>query len=527
MIKRILTLFCAFVMVVTCFASCTKEDTTNKFFACGVTQMPQHFDPQIAETVSEKMIAVNIFDGLFKLDENNTPVKCAVKNYKVSDDGLVYTFYLRENMKYYISGDAQEFLEEKGATISADITAEDFAFGIIRGILPETDAPDYELLSTIRNAEKVHNGEMNTNNLGVKVINDYTLEIILQRKDNNFLYALTQPVSYPCDKQFFELTAGRYGLEEEYIISNGGFYLSSISEEKNVVISKNTEYNGVFSVHPSGVGFYLNANTLDIAKKVDDGTYDAGFFVDSEDKDELGRSVVKTELENIACSLVFNMADETIQNNSLRTGLISCVDMSTVTENPLKAVLPSYYGIDNTQLEFIDYNIDSARSNMIKAFEELKIETLNLEILCTAEYENTAKTLVNCWQKNIGVELNGIVTVLEENEFSKRIASDDFDVAICSLTVDSNNPADFLSMFTTDNESNIMNYNSAEFDRLVSDLKISSNNEKAVYCQSYLLKNAVVLPIYAETTTYAVNKDVFDIYFSGDSGNLYFYKAQK
>ncbi len=527
MIKRIIALFCAVVMVVTCFASCKKEDTTNKFFACGITQMPQYFDPQIAESVSEKMIAVNTFDGLFKLDENNTPVKCAVKDYNVSDNGLVYTFYLRDDMQYYISGDALDFLEEKSATINKNVTAEDFAFGITRGILPETDAPDYELLSTIKNAEKVHSGEMSANNLGIKVINDYTLEITLERKDENFLYALTQPVSFPCDKQFFELTAGRYGLDEEYIISNGGFYLSSISEEKNVIINKNTEYKGAFLPIPSGVGFYLNANTLDIAKKVDDETYDVGFFTSDEEKQELGRSVVKTELHNIACSLIFNMKDETIQNNALRTGLVSCVDMSTVTDNPLKSVLPSYYDVDNSKIENLSYNIEVARSNMLKAFGELKIETLNLEILCTAKYEATAKALVNSWQKNIGVELNGIVTVLEENEFAKRISTDDFDLAICSLNVDSNNPADYLSMFTTDNELNIMNYNSDEFNRLVNDLKVSPNNEKVVYCQSYLLKNAVILPLYTETTTYAVNKDASGIYFSGDSSNLYFYKAQK
>lgn len=527
MIKRIIALFCAMTMILTCFASCKKEDTTNKFFACGITEMPKHFDPQIAESVSEKMIAVNIFDGLFKLDENNTPVKCAVKDYKISADGLVYTFYLRDDMQYYISDDVTDFLEEKGTTINKTVTARDFAFGITRALLPETQAPDFELLSTIKNAEKIHSGELGRNEAGIRVINDYTLEITLQRKDVNFLYALTQPVSYPCNQQFFELTAGRYGLDEEYIISNGGFYLSSISEDKNVVINKNTEYNGAFLPHPSGVGFYLNATTIDIAEKVDDGTYDVGFFVDDEDKNELGRSVVKTELNNIACSLVFNMADKTIQNNNLRTGLVSCVDTSLVTENPLKSVLPSYYNVDNNRIEALSYNIDAARNSMLKAFDELKIKTLDIEILCTSEYEDTAKALVNNWQKNIGVELNGIVTVLEETDFYKRIASDDFDMAICSLTVDSNNPSEFLSMFTTDNDMNISNYNSDEFNRLVNDLKASPTNEKTVYCQSYLLKNAVVLPLFEETTTYAVHKDSSGIYFSGDSSNMYFYKAQK
>lgn len=527
MIKKFIALFCAVVMIVTCFASCKKEDTTNKFFAYGITQMPKHFDPQIAESEVEKMIAVNTFDGLFKLDENNTPQKCAVKDYKISNDGLTYTFELRDDMNYYISGAVEDLLDEKSTTINKNVVAKDFAFGIIRALLPETDAPDYELLSAIKNAEKIHKGELNSSEAGVKVINDYTLEITLERKDSNFLYALTQPVSFPCNQQFFELTAGRYGLDEEYIISNGGFYLSSISEDKNVVINKNTEYKGNFAAIPSGVGFYLNATTLDIAEKVDDGTYDVGFFCEDAEKQELGRSVVKTELQNIACSLVFNMADKTIQNNSLRTGLVSCVDISKDFENPLKSVLPSYYNVDNSKIETLAYNIDFARSNMLKAFDELKIKTLDIEIICTSEYENTAKTLVNNWQKNIGVELNGIVTVLEESDFNKRIASDDFQVAIYSLTVDSNNPSEYLSMFTTDNEKNIMNYKSDEFDRLVKDLRNSPSNEKVVYCQSYLLKNAVVLPLFEETTTYAVNKDASGIYFTGDSSNMYFYKAQK
>ena len=82
-------------------------------------------------------------------------------------------------------------------------------------------------------------------------------------------------------------------------------------------------------------------------------------------------------------------------------------------------------------------------------------------------------------------------------------------------------------MFTTDNEMNVSNYNSDEFNRLVGDLKNSPNNEKTVYCQSYLLKNAVVLPLFEETTTYAVHKDASGIYFAGDRSNMYFYKAQK
>lgn len=157
--------------------------------------MPQHFDPQIAKSQGEKIVAVNTFDGLFKLDENGQPQSCAVKNYKVSADGLVYTFYLHNNLEYYVSKVAKSFIEDQEAEIDAKVTAQDFAFGITRAILPETNAPDYDILSVIKNAENVHNGGASASSLGVRVVDDYTLEITLERKSDEFLFALSQPVS--------------------------------------------------------------------------------------------------------------------------------------------------------------------------------------------------------------------------------------------------------------------------------------------------------------------------------------------
>lgn len=518
-------------MLVTCFSACTGDEDGGTF-NLAVSELPEHFDPQIADSVSERAVAVNIFDGLFKLDENGTPQKCAVKDYKVSDDGLTYTFTLYENMKYFVPSVAKNFAEEKEVTINADVTAEDFAFGITRGILPETNAPDYELLSVIKNAEKVHKGKMSKENLGIRVLDTLTLEITLERKSDNFLYALTQPVSFPCDEEFFNLTAGRYGLERKYLISNGAFYLSAVNEGKSVRIWNNADYNGTFKAIPQSVGFYLNDNEIEIAKAVRKGDYDLGFFSSAQAIDELGRKPTQSVLHNTGVSLIFNMLDETLKNNTLRAGLISCIDISTVTETPMKTVVPSYYKVngnevDGSAVENLTYNIDNARSKMIKAFEELKIDNLTVNILCTEEYENYAKAVVSCWQKNIGVELNGTVTVCEKEDYNKKLSSGEFDTAICRMSLDSDSITEYLSIFTTDNEYNVLNYTSAEYDRIVEDLKANPTVEKATYAQSYLLKNAVLLPIVTENSVFAVAEDVNGVFFVGDRANIYFYKGQK
>ena len=525
MFKKIISILMVFTLVLTCFAGCKKEET-GESLACAITEMPQHFDPQIVSGTVEKMIAVNIFDGLFKLDENGEPQKCAVTDFSVSSDGLVYTFQLQKDTYYYQSSAVKSYLEDKNATIEGKVTAADFVFGITRGVLPETEAEDFELLSVIKNANAVHNGTMGTDSLGIRAIDEYTLEITVEKPTDKLLYALSQPISYPCDKEFFDLTGGRYGLATKYTITNGGFYLSNVTEEKSVRIAKNADYKGTCVPIPSAVGFYLNTDIVKVADKLDKGDYDVGFFTDEEAIDQFGRKVQQNVLENIICSLIFNVRNENLQNLSLRAGLVAGVDLSRLADVTAERLLPPYFAV-NGEIEKIEYSTDSAHNNMIKAFDELKLENLTVEILCTEKYEKIAKNIVNSWQNSIGVELNGTVTVVEETEFNKKINSGEFELAIYPVTVDSDSPTDFLSLFESGDTGNIFGYSSDEYNRILATAKNSPTAENICYCESYLLKNAIVLPLYTENTVFAIAKDTTGIYFCGDRANTYFYKGQK
>jgi ABC-type oligopeptide transport system substrate-binding subunit len=526
MFKKFISIFIASILLITCFVGCEKKEE-DVYFACAIDGMPRYFDPQVAGSTGEKIVAVNIFDGLFKLDENGEPQKCAIKDYKVSGDGLTYTFYLRNDMKYYISDEVADFLEDTGKSIEGKVTAKDFAFGITRAVLPETNAPDFALLSIIKNAADVHNGEKTADKLGLRVVDEYTLEITLEEKTNNFLYSLSQPVSFPCDEEFFELTNGRYGLDEEYIISNGSFYLSDIKTGESVRFTRVDDYSGEFKPLPTSVRLHVNTNEVDIAKKVDDRTYDLGFFVSDDAIDELGRKTTKTNLQNITTALVFNMKKETLQNVKLRTGLVSSIDRATVSEFSVKNLISSYYNLSGGKTDGLSYNINKARDSMISAFEELKIDNLSVDVLCTEKHAEMAKSIISNWQTNIGVELNGTITIADEEEYNRKIRTGDFDLAIYNLTVDSNKSMSFLSMFNTGDEKNIWGYSSEEFDRAFDDLSMNSTKEKATYCESYLLKNAVAMPIEYVGTVFAVAKGTSGVYFAGDSSNIYFYKGQK
>lgn len=528
--KRFLCVTLALILCITCFCSCGKKETSGKSFAAAVSSLPGTFDPQIAAEDVEKTIALNCFDTLFRPDENGTLQCLAAESYTISSDGLVYTIKIRDGLKYFVPSKTQKFIEEKGGAVPSDITADDFAFGITRGILPETEASDFSLLSNIKNAEAVHNGEAGPSSLGIST-NGNTLVITLEKPDKNFLFALSQPISAPCNEQFFNLTAGRYGLEQKYTVFNGAFYVSGVSDEKSVTISKNSEYTGENAAVPASVTFYLNEDFVQIASKIKKGSFDCA-FLDSASKKSAGSKATEKSLTNITYSLVFNFSQERFASLNLRKGLVSAIDFSVFSENRADGIVAPDYLLagekfSNKSVSTASTNIDSARKMLTDALAELDVSTLDIRILCTNDTQDIAKSIVNSWQKNIGVELNGTVSVMEQKDFDSAIAKKDFDIALYSLTSSSSDAKSVLSVFTSGSNMNFTGYKSEEYDRIFADLTENPTQENLTYVQSFLIENAIVIPIQFDSRYFVCGDDVSGIYFVYDTSNIYFGKGRK
>ncbi|MGN0557452.1 MAG: ABC transporter substrate-binding protein, partial [Acutalibacteraceae bacterium] len=192
-------------------------------------------DPQLAQSDAEFTVVSNCFEGLTALDENGKTVPAAAENIDVSENGCVYTFTLRKNM-----------LWSDGKT---PVTADDFAFGLTRALLPDTRAPFASLLLSVKNAAAVHSGKAPASRLGIQAVDAATLVITLERPDRNFLQTLSAPVSLPCPRAFFESTNGKYGLDDDSVLSNGAFYLREWNtEERLISMRRFDEYNGTAAV---------------------------------------------------------------------------------------------------------------------------------------------------------------------------------------------------------------------------------------------------------------------------------------
>ena len=203
--------------MVIAFSGCKKEKSLGFDILSGVDT----FDPQLASGDSELVITKNCFQGLLDRDEHGALTTGAAESYKVSPDGLVYTFYLQKGL-----------LWSDGTT---PITADDFVFAFQRLFKPETGAPSRGDFFNILNAEKILNGEKPMSTLGVRAVDDYTVEFTLINADPLFPELLVTAAAMPCNRAFFESTIGRYGLGKEYIIFNGAYYLRRINNSSYVI----------------------------------------------------------------------------------------------------------------------------------------------------------------------------------------------------------------------------------------------------------------------------------------------------
>ena len=212
------TLFC------TTLSGCGND--TNEYACSGhsfsytLVGNPDTLDPQLAVNDSAKMVLCNLFEGLFSIDASGSLVPQLVKDYTVSDDGLTYTLTLREDSYWYdIMREDTQFNKENAVSV----TASDFVYAFRRIFNPLYQSPHREAFSCLQNAKAILDGTQDYTMIGVYAKKTYELEFRLDTPNANFLQLLASTAALPCSEQYFESTKGRYGLDENSIIGNGGF----------------------------------------------------------------------------------------------------------------------------------------------------------------------------------------------------------------------------------------------------------------------------------------------------------------
>lgn len=576
--KQMRKIFSALLIITTVillFSSC-KSDGSGADIWYPMDGEVNTLDPQCASTADELLIILNSMEGLVRIDKDGTVVPGMAESWTVSEDGRVYTFRLREGLKWdltetqkniYKPKDEEESTTQKSKKkkgeedvptypiFNPDITAADFVFALQRASLPNTNAPYFNSISAIENAVAIHSGMADVSSLGVTAPDAQTLQIRLNAPDAQFLNTLASAIAMPCNQEFFEFTEGRYGLEKNNTLFNGPFYLYSWGSSK-VILRKSEIYQkadkpAVSLPLPSAITLTAPSDRSTVLPNLLKGVYDAALITGKESKTLTEKDgVTLTPYERTIWGYLFNCAEGTpMSNENIRKAVCAALQpIKELNEAYLslpKGIVPQSCNINERpyrdlagEAAISAADAEKAVSLWLAGLKELSPSELNLTILCTEEMADYVKQSVQGLQKTLGNKVNYLnknnvdttvaltikIETVSEADFEDKLETGSFQIAFYPLEAADDSALNFLSQFAQGG--GYTGYESAAYDKLISDAEETrdANTEASLLkqCEEELLSHAVVYPVLSEANYFAMAKGVSDIRFSTSGGKIDF-----
>ena len=211
-------------------------------------------------------ITSNLVDGLLENDKYGNLIPSLAEDWTVSEDGLVYTYKLRKDAKWYTSEG-----EEYGA-----VTAQDFVTGIKHAVEAKSEGL-FLIQNSIKGLDAFVKGETKDfNTVGVKALDDYTVQYTLERPESFWNSKTTSGVLFPVNKAFLESQGKDFGsLKPSSILYNGPYYLKNLTSKSQIELVKNKEYYDEKNVHIDNVKLTYNdgSDPESVIKKFENGQY--------------------------------------------------------------------------------------------------------------------------------------------------------------------------------------------------------------------------------------------------------------
>ena len=483
-----------------------------------VTDEPVTLDPQIADDAPSRLVIMNIFEGLTRLDENDNAVQGASDSWKADIAKMEYTFHIRENAKW-----------NDGSKLSA----QDFLYGFQRLFSSKTGSPTAKKLFCIKNSEKVKNNELDISELGVYAENDNTLKIKLDYMNPQFLTLLAEPCAMPCKKTFFESTGGQYGLEYDKILSNGCFRVGDYGweHEKYINLVRNINYFGKNQPVPKGVSIEISESPENVTNAILNGEIDC-YQTDMSEYEQAKKNKLNlTSFSDTVWGIVFNTQNEVFKNKDIRVSMLKALDRSEILKKlpdgckATEDIVPETAKAGTVPYrEFVGRGMglkfsENAKSEFEKAVEKLnehedeyyywydyeETEFPELNILCTDETEiqSVVNGVIRAWNRLTGDYANK--TPVSRDELEKRVLSGEYDIAIVPLKPDGASPVDTLKLFSGGSGYHISRLSDEKYDKLINGILEKPDNtavDKMIQAEKYLNENGIFYPLYTEDRYY-------------------------
>jgi len=470
----------------------------------GNGEEPETLDPHLAFGRPSSHILRDLFEGLTSESPAGDIVPGAALRWNISRDARTYTFYLRRDLSWS-NGDP--------------LTAEDFVFSLRRAASPATAANSARMLLPILNAHEVLAGELPVEELGVTLLDEFTLQITLTGPTPYFLGLLTHPIAYPVNRKNLEQYGDQFSRPGN-LVSNGAYVLASWVPRVEIVLEKNPAFREadvtlVERVHYLPIEDHsreikaFRSGEIDWTNEVPNNQFK---WLQKNYPDEL---VVSPWMGSYFFG--FNLTREPfVDNPSLRMALILAVDRQILAEKVAQfGEQPSYSlvppGIDGyvpfspvyadwTQAE---RNDEARRLYGQAGYSEERPLRIEIRYNTSENHKKMALAVASMWKQVLGVNttlVNEELRVFLQNR-AQRVLTQVFRAGWIS---DYNDPYSFLELFRSGHGSNDYGYSNSSFDALLEQVgleRVRARRERLMFeAERVLMSDNVIIPLYSYVT---------------------------
>ncbi|MGF7007460.1 peptide ABC transporter substrate-binding protein [Aminobacter sp. BE322] len=423
---------------------------------------PESLDPHKTSTVYEAHILRDLFLGLVMQDKDANLIPGAAESWTVSDDGLVYTFKLRQ-----------------GATWSdgSPVTADDFVYSFRRLEDPATGAEYASMLYPIVKAEEVNTGKAKPEEIGVKAIDPSTLEVTLKAPTPYFLEMLTHQAAYPVNKAAIE-KLGADWIKPGNLVSNGAYTLAEFIPNDRIKLVKNPKFYDAANVKIDVVNYIPTEDRSTAIKRFEAGELDSNDDIPTEQMAELKAKFgdqlrVGAQLGTYYYAMKWDK--EPWSNLELRKAVSMAIDRDFIAEKVWQnSMLPSYTmvppgieGYTPVAAEYANMSQIDREDEAKKILEKLGYgpdKPLKMEIRYnTSENHKNTAVAIQEQLKPLGIEVS-LVNTDTKTHYGYLEQKGDFDTARVGWIADYKDPETFLGVARKASGNNYSVYNNPKFE---------------------------------------------------------------
>ena len=506
------------------FSACSNSDSMDNTYIIANGAEPTTFDPALVSNVSDGRICRGLFEGLVALDPKDLLPVPGCASWTVSEDGLTYTFTLRQDLKW---------------SNGEPLLASDFAYAWHRILVKKVPSSYASLLFCIKNAEPFYQSKLTDfSEVGIKVISDTQLQVNLVRPMAYFPELLAYPTFYPVNKKCVEEFGTRW-TRPENMVSNGPFKLSKWLPRQRVELIASEHYYDHKCVSLDGVRFlpYDNLNTTYLLfvnnqvdwlpslpmEKVDEIKFNYNYYVTP----YLGTYFYR-----------FNCEKPPFDNPKVRAAFSLSIDRTTITgyllkggERATSSFCPPIKTYKPTAT--LGYNVKRAKKLLLEAGYDAKnpFPKIDLSYNTSGNHKKIAESLVGQWQKNLGIKVG--LKNSEWKTFLNDQKNKKYDLSRSSWIGDYNDPETFYSILESTNGNNRTGWRNEEYDQLLQQSKVQRDEQKRneIFAKMEAILNQKefpILPIYYYVNQGLLRKNITGWYPNiQDNHPLKFIKKQQ